>query len=437
MISKRILIVGGGMAGVRAAIGAARSLRSAGGQMELTIELISPSPWMVVRPRLYEADLAGVRVPLDPLLASIGVRLRRGHVAEIDARARTVRLAERAEPIHYNQLVLSAGSRLQHPWQELVHTVDTYSEALALHERIAELAARPGAQMSAVVVGGGFTGIEVAAELSGMLEQVAPGRQRGPITLIERAPSVAPEFGPHARALIERALRSLGVELRTGAAVREVREDGVVLADRASVDGELVVWASGPRASELTEQVAGARDPLGRLIVDCDLASQSEGVWAAGDSACARADRQHTALMSCQHALAQGAVAGANAVSLALGRRPQRYRQPLYLTCLDLGPAGALLTCGFERNRVLAHGAEAKHFKRYINRSLIYPPADAQAAAILALGRRARGRRSAARLSGLALRSGRVRAIVCDRAEDRAAQFAEIADQLLGREAAL
>ena len=418
MTSKRILIVGGGMAGVRAAIGAARSLRSAGGHMELTIELISPSPWMVVRPRLYEADLAGVRVPLDPLLASIGVRLRRGHVAEIDARARTVRLAERAEPIHYNQLVLSAGSRLQHPWQELVHTVDTYSEALALHERLAELAARPGAQMSAVVVGGGFTGIEVAAELSGMLEQVAPGRERGPITLIERA------------------LRSLGIELRTGAAVREVREDGVVLADRASVDGELVVWASGPRASELTEQVAGARDPLGRLIVDCNLASQSEGVWAAGDSACARADRQHTALMSCQHALAQGAVAGANAVSLALGRHPQRYRQPLYLTCLDLGPAGALLTCGFERNRVLAHGAEAKHFKRHINRSLIYPPADAQAAAILALGRRARAGRSAALLSGLALRSGRVRGIVCGRAEDRAVQFAEIADQLLEREAA-
>src|SRR5579875_2774551 len=415
MNSRRILIVGGGPAGVRAAVGAAERLRSARARHR-AVELVNPDPWLVLRPRLYESDLSGVRVPLDAVLGPIGVVHRRGTVTEIDA----------------------AGSTLPLPDGAPVLAVDTYAQAQALHRRLAGLRDRPGAKFSAVVVGGGFTGVEIAAELAGMLKRAARSagrRARGPITLIERGPNPAPDFGPRARSVIERSLRSLGVEVKTGTAVVGVHAAGVVLADGSEVEGELVVWSTGPRASRLTGQVPARRDPLGRVVVDRHLASGVEGIWVAGDSACASVDGRHTALMSCQHAMAQGRLAGQNAAAVSLGEPPRPYRQPLYLTCLDLGGAGALLTCGFDRDTVLATGAEAKRFKRHINRCLIYPPANATAEELLKLGKPEPSGPVVAALTRLALRSRRVRRRA-SAGEDRAALFAAATDDGLALKAA-
>jgi hypothetical protein len=60
------------------------------------------------------------------------------------------------------------------------------------------------------------------------------------------------------------------------------------------------------------------------------------------------------------------------------------YEQRLYLTCLDLGAWGALITCGFERNRILVAGADAKPVKRFINTRVIYPPLTGDPRALLA-----------------------------------------------------
>jgi NADH dehydrogenase FAD-containing subunit len=124
--------------------------------------------------------------------------------------------------------------------------------------------------------------------------------------------------------------------------------------------------------------------------------------------------------MSCQHAMPMGARAGANAVRAALEMEAERYSQQLYLTCLDLGAAGALLTAGSERDEVLATGASAKEFKRYINCHLIYPPTG-DAAALLKLGGSGPGGAAAAALQRRALHSSVVRAGLTRAAHDRAA----------------
>jgi hypothetical protein len=165
------------------------------------------------------------------------------------------------------------------------------------------------------------------------------------------------------------------------------------------------------------------------LEVDRFLATGVDGIWAAGDCAAARTDGKHIAVMSCQHAIPQGRRAGENAAAAALGKPPRLYRQPLYLTCLDLGDSGALLTCGFDRDTVLATGDPAKRFKRYINRSLIYPPASADQDHILSMGRPAPAGPAIAALTRLALRSDLVRDRVTGRGEDRAALFPSPADE--------
>ena len=79
------------------------------------------------------------------------------------------------------------------------------------------------------------------------------------------------------------------------------------------------------------------------------------------------ADDEHSALMSCQHAIKLGQFAGHNAMNELLGRPTVPYRQPVYRMCLDLGGVGAVITDGWEYS-VLKSGMEAKAHKREINR---------------------------------------------------------------------
>ena len=337
------------------------------------------------------------------------------------------------EKLHYDQLVLCAGSALQLPVGARtgsVHAVDSYEQAVALQAAIAGLGDRFDADYRAIVVGAGFTGVEVAAELAGTLRAaaIAAGRTPppAPVELLGAGHEVAPEFGPAARTVIRGALEKLGVVIRTGV-TGSFEDDGSLRIGDEIMSGELIVWACGPRASELNAQLGTPLDSCGRVAVDEQLAAGIDGVWVAGDCARASVDGEHLALMSCQQAIPQGRTAGANAAAVALGLRPERYRQPLYIGCLDLGDAGALLTSGFARNRVLSVGEDAKRFKRFINRSLIYPPAD-DAKALLRVGRTKPPGRAVSAIQARALRSARVRAAVSTRAGDASVAYGTLED---------
>lgn len=109
-----------------------------------------------------------------------------------------------------------------------------------------------------------------------------------------------------------------------------------------------------------------------------------------------RADSDHATIMSCQHALSMGMCAGGNAARDLLGLAPLAYTPPPYVTCLDLGPWGALFTSGWDRVPAKV-GAEAKALKWQINTEWIYPPLSGRRADVLAAGK-PRGR--APRCSG-------------------------------------
>ncbi|HEX4464090.1 MAG TPA: FAD-dependent oxidoreductase [Solirubrobacterales bacterium] len=429
MKQKRIVIVGGGFAGVWAAMGASRLLRRHGAESRVAVTLLSPDDALVIRPRLYESDLSGVRVPLGGVLSPVGIDYRRATVERIDTDGRRLTLAGHSTAeLAYDQLVLCAGSRVRLPeGAEGVHCVDSYEQAAALHQAVSGLAERPGAPLSVTIIGAGFTGLELATELSDKLREAVQGAGASAadvsVRLVERAGTVAPEFGPKARLVIEDALRSLEVEAHTGVSVSHVDADGVTLANGERVEGGLTIWAAGPRANALNEQLGLPLDAKGRLAVDSHMATGIDGIWAAGDSASVTVDGKHLAMMSCQQAMPQGRQAGENAAATILGRSPGRYTQPLYLTCLDLGSAGGLLTCGYERDTIIASGERGKRFKRWINRSLIYPPAGGGATEMLGLGKPATAGALSATIQQMALRSNALRNTMISRSDDRAEQY--------------
>src|SRR5436190_8156100 len=113
-----IMIVGGGFAGVWAALAAAalRHMRRARSR-DISIHVVSRDPWLTIRPRLYESSLDHVRVPLDEVLAPAGVEFIRGDVTRIDTAGRLVVVADagRARALSYDRLVVAAGSHVSRP----------------------------------------------------------------------------------------------------------------------------------------------------------------------------------------------------------------------------------------------------------------------------------------------------------------------------------
>ena len=141
------------------------------------------------------------------------------------------------------------------------------------------------------------------------------------------------------------------------------------------------IWTGGFRANALAGQLGVPLDEAGRVAVDESLqVTNVAGVFAAGDVARAIADRHedqvYVAPMSCQCAIPMGEIAGYNAAADLLGLARRRFAHTDYVTCLDLGPAGALFMEGWTR-AVRLTGLWGKIMKETINTRLIYPPRQA------------------------------------------------------------
>jgi NADH dehydrogenase len=371
-------VVGGGFAGLWAAAAAVRRLEElAIPDGEVKVTLVNRDRWHVIRVRNYEQDLSDVRVPLADVLDPIGVELVIDEVASIDAARRKVTLGS-GRALGYDRLVLAAGSQLHVPdvpgLARHSFNVDTFDGGDRLNRHVASLGAKPATpgRDTVMVIGAGLTGIESACE---MPERLARGGVRnGRVILADALAHVGSDMGADARPVIERALRDLGVETRTGIKVAGVDATGVTLSDGERIPTETVVWAAGMRASSLAAMLAVERDRWGRLPVDdCMKVKGVDDIFAAGDIAAAPLDGTHSSVMSCQHGRPMGRFAGHNAVGDLLGRDMLPLKIDWYVTCLDLGPWGAVYTEGWDR-QVVAVGPEAKKTKQTINCVRIYPP---------------------------------------------------------------
>ena len=391
MAAKQIVVLGGGFAGLWSAVGAARKLDELGlGPADAQVTLINRDAFHCIRVRNYEAGLANVRVPLDEVLGPIGVRRVEADVTGIDPLAKTVSLTARGQPttFAYDRLVFALGSELARPsipgLVEQGFDVDTYNTAARLNAHLCELPQRtpsPG-RLTVVIVGAGLTGIEAATEMPSKLRAaidsagaaVSANQWPPRVLLIDHNPLVGSDMGDEARPVIEQALAGLRIETRLGVSVAAIGPESLTLSTGEEIATSTVVWCAGLRASPLARSLGVPQDHWGRVTVDEFLRVEGvSGVFAAGDVARATLDGTHASVMSCQHGRPMGRFAGHNVVCDLLGQPMLPLHIDWYVTVLDLGPAGALYTEGWDRH-VVATGAAAKETKQTINCQRIYPP---------------------------------------------------------------
>ena len=386
---QRILVLGAGFAGLWSAVAAARRLDELGvSPLEVEVLVVNRTAWHSIRVRNYEADLGATRVPLADVLDPVGVKHIVAAVTDINVLERKVvcTMDGASQTLAYDRLVFALGSCLAEPTIPGLEThafdVDTFEAATRLNDHIGSLPSRPASagQYNVLVVGGGLTGIEVATEMFGKLRAAiahapASGLAMSPrVILADHQAWIGSDMGESARPMIAEALQSLGVETRPGISVSAIDARGATLATGALIPAATVIWCAGMQADPLTARFPVARDRLGRLPIDANLKIKGMPVeFAAGDVAWLPIDGTHASVMSCQHARPMGRFAGYNVVGDLLSQPMLPLNIDWYVTCLDLGPWGAVYTQGWDR-QVAAKGAAAKRTKEIINRQRIYPP---------------------------------------------------------------
>lgn len=388
---KHIVVIGGGFAGLWAAMGAAKRLDEASDNADIAITLVNRDEWHAIRVRNYETNISDARLPLGPLLEQAGVELVIGEVTDIDTDQRVVTVSgagdagEKSRTLGWDRLVLAAGSALVRPdipgLAEFGFSIDTWDDADRLNTHLQELADTV-AGSSVLIVGAGMTGVELACEMPARLRGL--GIEQPRVILADSSNEIGSSFGNEARPVITDALITLGVEALPSVNVTEIDRKGATLGDGSRIDAATIVWTAGVRPSGLAAMVPGEHAPDGRLRVDsCMRVAALDGVFAAGDIAAAPTEGGNETVMSCQHGRPMGRTAGYNAACDLIGSDMISFRFNPYVTCLDLGSFGALLTAGYDR-RLVETGEAAKERKTTTNRINIYPPKPANRTSLMA-----------------------------------------------------
>lgn len=282
-----VVILGGGFAG----LAAARRLK----RVPVDVTLVDQSNHHLFQPLLYQVATAALAAP--DIAAPLRQVLRKhenttvlmSRVLGIDVAERRVKLDH--DSLTYDYLLVATGMTNNYfghaEWETYAPGLKTLHEALDIRARMlrafeaAEQETDPARReelLTFVAIGAGPTGVEMAGALAEIAARTLardfrnfdPQRDTR-VLLLEGGPRVLPTFSEESSRSAQRALEALGVEVRTGAMVRQVDARGVVFGEGERVDAGNVMWAAGLKASPLTESLGAPLDRAGRVKVQPDL----------------------------------------------------------------------------------------------------------------------------------------------------------------------
>jgi NADH dehydrogenase len=282
-VRKRVVILGGGFAGLNAAIRAVK--------LPVDVTLVDRRNHHTFQPLLYQVALAvlspgDIAQPLRSILSGKkNVEVLMDEATSFDLEQRRVLLKTGAR-LEYDFLVVATGSTHSYfgkeDWAKLAPGLKTVEDATEIRRRVLlafELAERQMLEkgshpaLNFVIIGGGPTGVELAGSISDIarLYMVRDFRHIDPsmaqVLILEGSPHILGAYPEDLQASARRQLEKLGVKVRTGTQVTDV-QPGYVMVDEERIDAVVTLWAAGVQASPLGKLLGVETDRRGCVIVD-------------------------------------------------------------------------------------------------------------------------------------------------------------------------
>jgi NADH dehydrogenase FAD-containing subunit len=362
-----VVILGAGYAGQLAAA------RLAHKRLPVRVTVVDPSPVFVERIRLHQLA-AGQSLRPRPMRSLLprGVAWVQARAERIDTAERLVHLGGGAPALRYDALLYALGSSddldAVPGARRFAHGLGSLDAARAVAERVPALAAARG---RVVVVGGGLTGIEAAAELA----ETYPGLE---VTLVT-AGQLGSGLHENGRAHLVEVFGRLGVRVREHAAVAAVEDGSVRLADGAGLAFDLCLWSAGFRAPALARRSGLPVDGRDRVEVDGTLRARGHDVvFAAGDAAVVPSfgvDGAPPLRMACATAMPMGIHAAEEIARMVRAEPRQAFRFAFAGQCISLGRRDGLVQMVDAGDRPLPRirrGRTAMRIKELICRYTIW-----------------------------------------------------------------
>jgi len=330
-----VVVVGGGFAGMNAAQALARS--------DADVTLVDRHNYHTFQPLLYQVS-TGYLPPEEVGAAFRSVFRRQANLTVLVAVAVSadwtrgrLGLADGSQ-LDFDYLILAAGAETnffgiagmaEHAWP-----LYTLADAVALRAHVlstleAVAASRPPADaaVTTVVVGGGPTGVETAAALASMAQEVVGPIATLRVVLVEAGPRLLSAFNPRSSERAFQDLRRRGVEVLLGRSVEAADARGVTLGGGERIDTATVIWAAGVQANQLGQRLGLPLD-RGRVVVDQYLqVAGHPNVFVAGDLAAVAAPRPGTLMpMLAPAAIQAGRHAGGQVARLLTAEPLARFR---------------------------------------------------------------------------------------------------------------
>jgi NADH:ubiquinone reductase (H+-translocating) len=345
---KRILILGGGFAGLTVAMELEKTLAQ---DPSIEITLVNRENFFLFTPMLHE--VAASDLDLTTIVNPVRKMLRRvhffaGEVNQIDIEQRRVVVSHGFDHHHhtleFDFLVLGLGSVTNHyglpGLQEHALTMKSLGDAMRLRNHLiahleeadSDCCKLKEPLLAFVVAGGGFAGVETVAGINDFVRGALRSYARLTedmlrVVLVHPGPIILPELNEKLGAYAQRRLAGRKVEIRLNTRVEGFSGGAVQLSDGTAIHTNTLVWTAGTSPNPLLETIPCAKE-LGRLLVTESLELQAwPGVWALGDCSAAL-DRETGRFYppTAQHALRQGKLVAHNIIAAVRGTEKKRFR---------------------------------------------------------------------------------------------------------------
>jgi len=356
---KKIVVLGGGYAGIQAALALQKRL----GRGEADIVLVNKHDYHYFTTWLHK-PAAGTenpglsRVDIRDILDPGKVAILKRTVQRIDTAARSMQTDEGDIP--YDVLIAALGGEPETfgipGLAEHAFFIRSLGSALVIREHIErrfaqfKLAESCEDLLTFVVGGAGLTGIEFVGELANRVPELCRDYGIDPalvkIIVVEAAPAALPGFDAGLVTHAVELLKRKGVDFRLGIPVKKCTSEGVEIGDGEFIRAGTVIWAGGVRGSRVLE-ASGFETTRGRVVVNPYLqAPGHDDVFVIGDSSIVLNEQGKPYPPSAQIAIQQGEAAARNAIALLRGREMTPFRYVYRGTVASLGRGEGIASVG-------------------------------------------------------------------------------------------